>query len=110
MLRQLVRLLRLGSLSTRRMLSTCSTKATQLGLNNSEDFLDTVNEYGTQFRKLGLTGAESIGLMSQAVKAGARDTDLAADALKEFSIRAIDGSELSAKLLLILHTSKTVLR
>ena len=73
------------------------TKATQLGLNNSEDFLDTVNEYGTQFRKLGLTGAESIGLMSQAVKAGARDTDLAADALKEFSIRAIDGSELSAK-------------
>lgn len=73
------------------------TKATQLGLNNSEDFLDTVNEYGTQFRKLGLTGAESIGLMSQAVKAGARDTDIAADALKEFSIRAIDGSELSAK-------------
>jgi len=73
------------------------TKATQLGLNNSEDFLDTVVEYGTQFRKLGLTGADSIGLMSQAVKAGARDTDTAADALKEFSIRAIDGSELSAK-------------
>jgi hypothetical protein len=65
----------------------------QSGLNVSEDWLDTVNEYSTQFRKLGITGPEALGLLSQAVKGGARDTDVAADAIKEFSIRAIDGSK-----------------
>ncbi|WP_051637713.1 phage tail tape measure protein [Rhodococcus sp. UNC363MFTsu5.1] len=72
-------------------------KGTQMGLNASEDWLDTIDEYGTQFRQLGLSGAESIGLMSQALKAGARDTDTAADALKEFAIRAVDGSKSSAE-------------
>lgn len=68
-------------------------KAQQSGLNVSEDFLDTITEYGTQFRKLGLSGPEAIGLINQAVKGGARDTDVAADAIKEFSIRAVDGSK-----------------
>lgn len=72
-------------------------KAQQAGLNTSEDFLDTMDEYSTQFRKLGLEGPEAMGLMSQALKNGARDTDTAADALKEFAIRAVDGSESSAK-------------
>lgn len=65
----------------------------QSGLNISDDWLDTVNEYSTQFRKLGVTGPEALGLLSQAVRGGARDTDVAADALKEFSIRAVDGSK-----------------
>jgi len=67
----------------------------QAGLNVSEDWLDTLDEYGTQFRKLGLDGGQTLGLLSQGVKAGARDTDIAADSLKEFSIRAIDGSALT---------------
>lgn len=70
--------------------------ATQKGVNKSQDLLDTVNEYGTQFRKLGLSGTQSMGLLSQAIQAGARDSDTAADALKEFSIRAIDGSKKTA--------------
>ncbi len=70
-------------------------KAQQNGLNVSGDLLDTINEYGTQFRKLGLDGADAFGLIQQAVKGGARDTDVAADAIKEFSIRAIDGSKLT---------------
>jgi len=72
-------------------------KAQQQGLNVSEDLFDTINEYGTQFRKLGLDGPEALGLIAQAVKGGARDTDTAADALKEFSIRAIDGSKLTGQ-------------
>jgi len=68
------------------------TRGVQKGLDKSEDLLDTVNEYGTQFRKLGLNGQQSFGLISQAIQAGARDSDVAADAIKEFSIRAIDGS------------------
>ena len=55
--------------------------------NKAGDLMDTMNEYGTQFRKLGLNGAESLGLISQAMLAGARDSDVAADAIKEFSLR-----------------------
>jgi TP901 family phage tail tape measure protein len=69
------------------------TVAQRNGLNVSGDLLDTVDEYSTQFRKLGLDGAEAMGLMSQMVKNGARDTDIAADALKEFSIRVTDNSK-----------------
>lgn len=72
-------------------------KGVENGANKADDLLDTFNEYGTQFRKLGLDGPEALGLISQAVKAGARDSDVAADALKEFSIRAIDGSKLTAQ-------------
>ncbi|WP_111512357.1 phage tail tape measure protein [Mycobacterium kyogaense] len=68
-------------------------RAQQKGINKSGDLLDTVNEYGTQFRKLGLDGPSAFGLISQAMEGGARDSDVAADALKEFSIRAIDGSK-----------------
>lgn len=68
-------------------------KGVEMGVNKSEDLLDTFNEYGTQFRKLGIDGPKAMGLMSQAIQAGARDSDTAADALKEFSIRAVDGSK-----------------
>lgn len=71
--------------------------ATQKGINKSEDLLDTFNEYGTQFRKIGLDGTTSMGLISQALQAGARDSDTVADSLKEFSIRAVDGSKSSVK-------------
>lgn len=60
------------------------------------DLLDTYSEYSTKFRDLGLSGEQAMGLLSQGVKAGARDIDTVADALKEFSIRAIDGSKASA--------------
>ncbi|WP_116048617.1 phage tail tape measure protein [Amycolatopsis palatopharyngis] len=69
----------------------------QQGVDKSEDFLDTINEYGTQFRKLGLDGATATGLLSQGLQAGARDADVVADAIKEFSIRAIDGSKATAE-------------
>jgi minor tail protein len=65
----------------------------QLGVNKAEDLLDTFNEYGTQFRKIGLDGPKALGLMSQGLKAGARDSDTVADAIKEFAIRSVDGSK-----------------
>ncbi|KWT61823.1 hypothetical protein ADL21_11090 [Streptomyces albus subsp. albus] len=68
------------------------TKGFQSGADKGGDLLDTVNEYGVQFRKAGLTGADAMGLINQAIAAGARDSDVAADAIKEFSIRAVDGS------------------
>jgi phage-related minor tail protein len=73
------------------------TRGFQQGVDKRQDYLDTLNEYGTQFRKLGIDGAVATGILSQGLKAGARDADLVADSLKEFSIRAIDGSELTAE-------------
>jgi hypothetical protein len=69
------------------------TRGQQLGINKSEDLLDTFNEYGGQFQKIGLNAQDSLGLMNQLLQGGARDSDVAADAIKEFSIRAIDGSK-----------------
>lgn len=71
--------------------------ASQKGLNVSDDLIDTIIEYGGQFERLGLTGEQSMGLISQALQAGARDTDYAADAIKEFAIRAQDGSVATAR-------------
>jgi phage-related minor tail protein len=71
------------------------TAGFQAGVDKSEDFLDTLNEYGTQFRKLGISGATATGILSQGLKAGARDADVVADSLKEFAIRAVDGSKLT---------------
>jgi phage-related minor tail protein len=62
---------------------------------NAEDLLDTFQEYSIQFRKLGIDGNEALGLFQQGIRAGARDTDIIADAFKEFGIRAIDMSKSS---------------
>lgn len=59
---------------------------------NAEDLLETFQEYPVQLKKLGLDAQTAMGLFSQGLQGGARDTDIIADALKEFSIRAIDMS------------------
>lgn len=69
------------------------TAGFQKGLDVSGDWLDTINEYSTQFRKLGLDGSQVLTLLKQGFEGGARDTDKVADSLKEFSIRAVDGSK-----------------
>jgi hypothetical protein len=73
------------------------SKGFQNGANKADDLLDTMNEYGTQFRKAGVSGKQALGIISQGMQAGARDADIVADAIKEFSIRAVDGSKLSAQ-------------
>lgn len=62
----------------------------------ADDLADTLNEYSTIFRSLNLPIKTVTGLLAQGMKAGARDTDVVADALKEFQIRATDGSTTSA--------------
>lgn len=72
------------------------TRGFQEGANRSDDFLDTLTEYAVQFDKFGLSATSATGLLVQGMKAGARNSDLVADAIKEFSIRAVDGSKLTA--------------
>lgn len=66
------------------------TRGFQVGNDKAGDLLDTFNEYGTQFRSLGLDDKTAMGLISQGLKGGARDADLVADSLKEFNLRARD--------------------
>lgn len=56
-----------------------------------DDVIPTVQEYSTQFRRVGLDGETSFGLIAQAVKAGARDMDQVADAIGQFGERALAG-------------------
>lgn len=69
------------------------TRGLQSPANKADDLLETFNEYGTQFRKLGLDGPVALGLMSQGLQGGARDADIVADSLKEFSIRTLEAIE-----------------
>ncbi|MCO6747870.1 phage tail tape measure protein [Streptomyces sp. IpFD-1.1] len=65
------------------------------GLQNmgprADDIADTFNEYSTIFRNLGIDATTATGLMSQGLKAGARDTDVVADSLKEFLLTVQGG-------------------
>jgi hypothetical protein len=63
------------------------TAGFQAGDDKAGDFLDTLNEYSVQWQKLGIDGKTAVGLVSQALQGGARDSDVAGDALKEFAIR-----------------------
>ncbi len=72
------------------------TSGLQGNARAGEDLLDTLTEYDVKFQQLGLTGQVATGLIDQGLAAGARNTDLVADALKEFQIRATDGSTTSA--------------
>jgi hypothetical protein len=66
------------------------------GVDRGEDLLDTLIEYPSVLERLGLSGEEMLGLLNQGLDAGARNSDVAADALKEFQIRATDASDASA--------------
>lgn len=72
------------------------TRGFQQGADKGGDLVDTMVEYPALFKSLGLSGQEAMGLISQGMAAGARSSDLVADALKEFQIRATDGSQASA--------------
>ncbi|MEU5094950.1 phage tail tape measure protein [Streptomyces sp. NPDC020996] len=61
--------------------------------NKSDDLLDTMNEYSTLFRRVGLDGATAMGLISQGLQAGARDSDAIADAIGIFSEMALAGGD-----------------
>ena len=72
-------------------------KGTQEGLDFSGEFLDTLNEYSVQFQKLGLDANDMFNILKAGADSGAWNLDKVGDAVKELSIRVIDGSETTAK-------------
>lgn len=56
------------------------------------DLFDATDEYTTYLKQLGFTGEEAFGVLVQSSAGGAIQLDKTGDALKEFLIRAQDGS------------------
>lgn len=69
------------------------TTGLQSSADKSGDYLETLNEYSTQWRRVGLDGKTATGLLSQALRAGARDADQVADAIGQFGERALAGGK-----------------
>ncbi|MBO2456561.1 phage tail tape measure protein [Actinomadura violacea] len=84
-------MLRTGMASSAKQAFDILTVGIQQGGNKAEDLLDTFNEYSTQFRRLGLDGKTAMALISQGLKAGARDSDQVADAIGQFGELALTG-------------------
>ncbi|MDO5501042.1 MAG: phage tail tape measure protein, partial [Propionibacteriaceae bacterium] len=61
-----------------------------------DELPEVINEYGTHFRGLGFSGEEAFGLLVSAADKGKWALDKTGDALKEFQIRASDGSTATA--------------
>lgn len=64
----------------------------QKGLDYSGELIDNINEYSVQFKKLGFTAEDMFNIFESGAQTGAWNLDKIGDAVKEFSIRAIDGS------------------
>ena len=65
----------------------------QNGLDYSGELIDTINEYSSPFSKLGFTADGMFNLLQSGADSTAWNLDKVGDAIKEFSIRAIDGSD-----------------
>jgi phage-related minor tail protein len=65
----------------------------QKGLNSSGDFLDSIQEYSTQFKDGGATAGEFFSVLQTGLAEGVLGTDKAADAFKEFRLRVLDDTK-----------------
>lgn len=61
------------------------------GLNASNDFTDTIIEYGGTVKEAGYTQEEFFSMLNSGLKNGARNTDLIADSMVEFGKKLAAG-------------------
>lgn len=69
----------------------------QQGGDFSGELLDTLREYSPQFKSLGLTADQAMAMLIAGAEQGAWNLDKVGDAMKEFNIRAQDGSKTTAE-------------
>lgn len=62
------------------------------GLNITDDFLDTLNEYSPHFEAAGYSAKQMLQILNNGLENGSLNADKAADAVKEFQIKLGDGS------------------
>ena len=65
----------------------------QNGLDYSGELLDSISEYSVQFGKVGLDADDMFAIFQKGAETGAWNLDKIGDAVKEMSIRVIDGSD-----------------
>lgn len=65
----------------------------QNGLDYSGELLDSISEYSVQFAKVGFDADDMFNIFQQGYETGSWNLDKMGDAIKEFSIRVVDGSE-----------------
>lgn len=69
----------------------------QNGLDFSGELLDTISEYSGQFAKVGIDADQMFQIMQAGADSGAWNLDKVGDAIKEMSIRVVDGSDTTAQ-------------
>lgn len=65
----------------------------QNGLDYSGELLDSISEYSVQFGKMGLDAEDMFSIFEKGADSGAFSLDKVGDAVKEMSIRVVDGSD-----------------
>ena len=78
------------------------TAGFQRGLDRSGDFLDTVNEYSTQFSNAGADAGQFFSALETGLEGGVLGTDKIADSFKEFRLRINNLSEAQGEALVVL--------
>lgn len=73
------------------------TTATQKGGDYSQELLDTISEYSVQFKTAGIGVEGMFNILIQGAEKGAWNLDKVGDAVKEYAIRAVDGSKTTAE-------------
>ncbi len=68
----------------------------QNGLDYSGELIDSISEYSVQFAKVGLDADDMFKIFQKGAETGAWNLDKIGDAVKEMSIRVIDGSDTTA--------------
>ncbi len=68
----------------------------QKGGDYSGELLDTLREYGPQFASMGKSADEMLAILIAGAESGAWNLDKIGDSVKEFNIRAQDGSKTTA--------------
>lgn len=69
----------------------------QNGADKNGDLLDVLNEYSAQYSAIGLSAEEFVSSLVDGAEAGVFSVDKVGDAVKEFNIRAKDGSDTTAE-------------
>lgn len=69
----------------------------QNGADKNGGLLDVLNEYSAQYSALGLSAEEFVSSLVDGAEAGVFSVDKVGDAVKEFNIRAKDGSDTTAE-------------
>lgn len=69
----------------------------QNGLDYSGELLDSISEYSVQFAKVGFDADDMFNIFQEGYETGSWNLDKMGDAVKEFAIRVVDGSETTAE-------------